>query len=218
MKAKVANPESLQELCQNCEKPTRLCVCSAIKPVNNKIEVLILQHPQEPDKELGTARIAQLSLKNCKLSVGLSWPNLEKALGHATDRKSWGVLYLGNKEATEQMRAQKISIAALSKKGNLHENSKTILKGLTGLIALDGTWSQAKTLWWRNAWLTKLTRIALFPSTPSIYGKLRREPRKESLSTLESIGFALDSLDQSSSISTNMLLPFQELLKKYKQR
>jgi DTW domain-containing protein YfiP len=65
---------------------------------------------------------------------------------------------------------------------------------LEGLIVLDGTWSQAKTLWWRNAWLLKLARVGLVPREPSMYGKVRKEPRREWVSTLEAIGDVLPAL------------------------
>jgi DTW domain-containing protein YfiP len=65
---------------------------------------------------------------------------------------------------------------------------------LEGLIVLDGTWSQAKTLWWRNPWLLKLARVSLVPREPSMYGKLRKEPRREWVSTLEAVADVLPAL------------------------
>src|SRR5581483_9109170 len=66
--------------CPNCRKPPVLCVCSAIEPIDNKIFVLILQHPQEQDRELGSAWIAHRQLKNSRLVVGLSWKGLAAIL------------------------------------------------------------------------------------------------------------------------------------------
>ena len=43
------------------EKTLDLCVCEAIDPVNSQIAVVILRHPQDQDKTLGAAMIAQLS-------------------------------------------------------------------------------------------------------------------------------------------------------------
>jgi len=57
-------------------------------------------------------------------------------------------------------------------------------------VLLDGTWSQAKALWWRNAWMLKCQRVILGPSRPSRYGQLRREPRRDGLSTIEAGGDA----------------------------
>ena len=43
------------ESCPRCGKPADLCVCAALRELPTSLHVLILQHPQEPDKEIGTA-------------------------------------------------------------------------------------------------------------------------------------------------------------------
>src|ERR1051325_6706397 len=83
------------EPCAHCEKSRRLCVCPALTPIENRVSVLILRHPQGQGRDLGTARIVTLQLRNSVLKTGLSWPNLKKALGREADPKRWGVLYLG---------------------------------------------------------------------------------------------------------------------------
>jgi len=59
--------------CPRCLKPTALCVCADINPIGNRVALLILQHPQEQDRALGTARVTALSFKNATLKIGLSW-------------------------------------------------------------------------------------------------------------------------------------------------
>lgn len=171
-----------------CEKPLPLCIgCETRirRPVGR--EVLILQHPQEPDKELGTAAITSKLLSPATLRVGLSWPNLAAALGRpaAAPRpvaSRWLVLYLGSGPKGPVPDAP---LVVCDKNGLPLPDQRAALAEVDGIVALDGTWSQAKALWWRNAWLLKLRRGLLRPATPSRYGKLRREPRRECLSTLE---------------------------------
>ena len=43
--------------CPRCGKPPGLCVCEVFARINNKVSLLILQHPQEQDRYLGTARL-----------------------------------------------------------------------------------------------------------------------------------------------------------------
>lgn len=167
--------------------------------LKTRLHVLILQHPQEPDKELGTARLAHAALENSTLRIGLSWPNLSKALGRPAIHGHWGVLYLGGK-------------AESAKAGGISDVART---PLDGIVVLDGTWAQAKTMWWRNPWLLKLKRIALRPSRPSLYGKLRREPRRECLSTIESIAEALDALGEDPKAGETLRADFGELLRKF---
>lgn len=174
-----------------------------IAPLKTKLHVLILQHPQEPDKELGSARIANLALENSTLKVGLSWPNLSRALGRPAIHANWGVLYLGGKSESHS---------------NSLPNQGIPNVPLEGIVVLDGTWAQAKTMWWRNPWLLKLKRLILKPSRRSLYGKLRKEPRRECLSTIESIAEALQTLGEDAGISEALRNHFAELLRKYQAR
>jgi DTW domain-containing protein YfiP len=173
----------------------------AITPLPTKLHVLILQHPQEPDKELGSARIAHQALANSTLRIGLSWPNLSKALGRPAIHANWGVLYLGGKAESAKVKQSISDLATLP---------------LEGIVVLDGTWAQAKTMWWRNAWLLKLKRIALTPKRRSLYGNLRREPRRECLSTIESIAEALGALGENPAVDEALRGHFTELLRKFR--
>src|SRR5271168_2186565 len=83
-------------VCPKCHKEKVLCICDMIAPLKTKLHVLLLQHPQEPDKELGSARLAHLSLPNSTLEIGLSWANLKSALGREAQPSRWAVLYLGS--------------------------------------------------------------------------------------------------------------------------
>src|SRR5207244_1096318 len=89
--------------------------------------------------------------------------------------------------------------------------------GLKGLIVLDGSWAQAKTLWWRNAWLTKLRRFVIVPDGPSLYGTLRREARPDAVSTLEAVAFALSALEADPTVRERLLAPFRTMLAKARE-
>ena len=89
------------ETCPRCGKPLALCICDTVEKVDNEVEVLILQHPQEQDKLLGTARLAAVALAKATSRVGLSWPSLAKALGRPADPSRWAILYLGGSEENE---------------------------------------------------------------------------------------------------------------------
>jgi DTW domain-containing protein YfiP len=197
--------------CKNCLKPISICFCSEIQPIRNETTVLILQHPQEPNHELGSARIAHLALENSHLKIGLSWKNLSAALGKPADSAEWAVLYLGSGVKGDAKPEKGLQF--LSKKG-LPIAGPEVLKGI---VILDGTWSQSKALWWRNPWLLKLRRAILTPRTPSKYGYLRKEPRKECLSTLESIAETLTELGEAPEIKTTLHKHFARLLERYQE-
>ncbi|MBS0538001.1 MAG: DTW domain-containing protein [Proteobacteria bacterium] len=178
-------------------------------PVDNKVAVLILQHPQEQDRMLGTAKLICETLGNARLVVGLSWRNLAHALKEPAEPGDWGVLYLGS----TRTEGQKGPLVAVDRKGEALADQKAALAGLAGLVVLDGNWAQAKALWWRNAWLTKLRRLVIVPDAPSLYGNLRREARPDAVSTLEAVGLALSALE-GGEVRERLLAPFREMLAK----
>ncbi|OWJ65527.1 tRNA-uridine aminocarboxypropyltransferase [Inquilinus limosus] len=207
-------PAAAEADCPRCLKPAALCICDTVVPIENRIGLLILQHPQEQAKELGTARLAALHLTNAVFKIGLSWPSLAAALGRPADPKRWAVLYLGSMRPEDFPPGRELVV--LDRKGAPLPEQEGALEEIEGVVVLDGTWSQAKTLWWRNAWMLKGRRIALRPQRPSLYGKLRREPRREALSTLESAAFLLSRLEERPEIEAALLASFARMLDRYR--
>jgi tRNA-uridine aminocarboxypropyltransferase len=186
----------------------------ATPAVDNKVFVLVLQHPQEQDRALGTARLLVDSLSNADLAIGLSWRNLSHALKEPAEPRNWGVLYLGSAQAHSFTKDGKDRepLIALDRKGERLADQAAARAGLQGLVALDGNWAQAKALWWRNPWLTKLRRFVVAPDRPSLYGDLRREARSDALSTLEAVALALSVLEGDAGLRERLLAPFRALL------
>jgi DTW domain-containing protein len=213
--AGIATAEAIAE-CPRCQKPLPLCVCDSIVPIDNRISLLILQHPQEQDRALGTARLTALHFKQAVLKIGLSWPSLSKALGRpVADPSRWAVLYLGSAKVSDFDTDR--DIVAINRKGEVEDNQRAILQDIEGIVLLDGTWSQAKALWWRNAWMLKCQRVILGPKRPSRYGQLRREPRRDGLSTIEAAAMLLSSLEKRPDIAETLHGSFERMLARYRE-
>src|SRR5271169_4231915 len=161
--------------------------------IDNLLFVLILQHPREKNETLATAALTVATLRRAKLVVGLSLPNLGLALGQPADPRRWAALYLGS------MRPRAFGlerdVIALDRHGQPAADQEEMLRDLDGAILLDGSWSEAKSLWWRNPWLLKLRRLVLNPQRPSHYNRVRREPRREALSTIEAAALLLTRIE-----------------------
>src|SRR6202051_891690 len=214
--SKAGTAEEVVPECPDCGKPLPLCICDSIEPIENKISILILQHPQEQDRALGTARLMALHFKNAVVRIGLSWPSLSKALGRPVhDPSRWAVLYLGSAKVAELETDR--DIVAINRKGEIEDNQRAILRDIEGVVLLDGTWSQAKALWWRNAWMLKCQRVILGPARPSRYGQLRREPRRDGLSTIEAAAMRLASLEKRPDIAETLHASFERMLAKYRE-
>ena len=202
--------------CPHCQKPLPLCICDSVTPLESRLGLLILQHPQEQDRALGTARLAAQHFKTAVVRVGLSWPSLAKALGRAVaDPARWAILYLGSAKAADL--DPDSEVLALTRKGEVAENQRAILKSIDGVILLDGTWSQAKALWWRNPWMLKCQRVILGPRRPSRYGHLRREPRRDGLSTIEAAGLLMAALERRPEIAAALDASFERMLARYQE-
>jgi DTW domain-containing protein YfiP len=187
--------------CETCKRPKPACVCDRIQVYPTKLRVLILQHFQEQDALLGSAQIVEASLPKAKIVVGHSWANLGHALGEeGVDPHRWAVLF-----PDREMPGNRV----ITRSGMPMTPST-----LEGIIALDGTWSKAKTLWWRNPWLNKLNRVNLTPAAPSIYGRLRAEPKREYVSTLESVAAALTLCGEPPEIEAGLQRVFRTLVQR----
>jgi len=175
-------------------------VCDRIVSYPTDRRILILQHPQEQDALLGSAQILVASLPKAQLVVGLSWRGLGHALGEEVDLRKWAVLFPDREAAGEQVATR--------------GGTQVPPSALEGIVVIDGTWSKAKTLWWRNPWLSKMNRMTLKPGQPSIYGKLRAEPRREYVSTLESVAAALTLCGEAKEIEAGLSRVFRTLVQR----
>lgn len=181
-----------------------------LEPMDNKLFVLVLQHPREKRELLATAAATCAILRRAALVVGLSWPNLASALGRPADAKRWAVLYLGS--ARPAVFGSEREVIALDRAGTPAADQNAKLRDLEGVVLLDGSWSEAKTLWWRNPWLLKLRRIVLNPPRRSRFGQIRREPRREALSTLEAVALLLRHVDGFPEIEAELLHRLDRLI------
>jgi DTW domain-containing protein YfiP len=188
-----------KDACEKCCRPKEQCLCGKVNAIENKIKVVILQHPQERYKALSSAPLAHLLLINSALFTGLSWRNFKKVAGAEELPSQWGVLIL---KPDQSMGNRPVSVIDRRKKtvGNT--------SFLRGIVVLDGSWKQAKTLWWRNPWLLKLNRIRLNPDHPS----LRQQVKKEGLATIEAVAFALEHLGDRPEIPKLLREKYRELI------
>lgn len=172
------------------------------EPFDNRLFILILQHPREQNEVLATAGQTVALLRQAALTIGLSWPNLRAALGRPADMRRWAVLYLGS--ARPRGLGIDSAVIAVDRRGEPIADQPAMLRGLDGAVLLDGSWSEAKALWWRNPWLLKLRRLVLNPRSPSHYNTLRREPRREALSTIEAAGLLLSRIERRDDIGLRL--------------
>jgi DTW domain-containing protein YfiP len=156
--------------CYACFRPRCACFCHSIPAIDNRTEVLILQHRRERFHPFNTARIVHRGLRNSQLLVDHT-SNLATRMRL---KPRAGLLYPGPT-------AQLLSELPIDERPEQ-------------LVILDGTWHHTKTLVRDIPLLQSLPRYCLTPSTPSRY-RIRREPSAASLSTVEATVAALRILE-----------------------
>jgi len=201
--------------CANCFREKQMCICDLAQSFSNKIRVLILQHPQEQFKVLNSARLTRLTLKNSDLRVGLSWPNFKKVCGDESMPSEWGILYLKNElhlssDKNDNKSAKRFdkdsAMSVTGKNGRIIED----LSQIKGIVVIDGSWKQAKAMWWRNPWFLRLNRVSLNPTHPS----LRKQMKKTGLSTIEAAALALGELGEDINICQSLIKQYEDLIVK----
>ncbi|MGD8172223.1 tRNA-uridine aminocarboxypropyltransferase [Vibrio sp. TRT 21S02] len=184
----------MSRYCTQCGKPHKACICQWIKSLPSNVELIILQHPSETKRPMGTARILTLSLPNSHCFVGEDFSQHAElnALLNQADMQHF-VLYPGEN-------------AIEVNEGFSHTDEKAVLR----VILLDGTWKKAYKMWQLSTNLHALPLLKL-PSNLAGNYRIRKAPSDNALSTVEA-GFHILSLLQPEQDFTPLLHVFDQMI------
>ena len=179
-----------RQRCFKCFRTPDLCYCDAVGSIENRTEILILQHRRERMHPFNTARIVNRTLNNSRLICERNEDLAKMALPIVENA---GLLY-PSKDAT------------LLTEVSTEERPDQ-------LIILDGTWHHAKTLYRDIAQLQALPKYKLAPTEPGNY-RIRMEPNATSLSTLEAVCAALTQLEPETENIDALMVAFNCMIEK----
>lgn len=163
-----------RQRCSQCLRPLSVCYCDQIPArQQHRWPVFIIQDVRESSHAIGTARIAALSLDNCRLiSIKPDQPRVSSDLA-ALQLMQPILIYPGDNAP---------DIAELAGMPEVP------------LIFIDASWRRSRKILLTQPWLADLPRYALNTATPSRY-RIRQQPTASSLSTLEAIVYTLQQLE-----------------------
>jgi DTW domain-containing protein YfiP len=190
-------PEPNREMCYRCFKPDIMCVCSAIRPVRTRFRILILQHPQEARRTIGTARIVTLSVPGSRLLVGIDFTGNHVLMRCLKSTAGPAYLIYPERGAPD--------VTEVAQREDLWPAMSPLF------VLIDGTWAQARKIKNQNPILADLPRVCLSPDRPSEY-RIRRQPRLHYLSTVEAAALLLTRLDGPDDRSQPLLDVFQRMV------
>lgn len=184
-------------VCNKCSRPESVCYCSHLVALNNRVKLLIIQHPQEVSHPFNTARIVALCLSNVELTVA---ELLDEELISRIENSNSLLLYPDTQiGSTGEEFSEKAGYGKLEQ-----------------LIVLDASWKKSKKMLFSNPALQKLPRLSLSDTQPSQY-RIRKSAIKGALSTLESVVEAYKVIEPESDL-TSLMRPFERMIqiqKKY---
>lgn len=172
--------ESLMKrpMCQNCDRPVAVCICPALpkEPIRlRRTSVFVFQHPNEVKRPLGTVQILSKCLDPSSLTVVPARQFPRKYFSELYDNPNTYVLFPNaNAYLLDDIVEE-----------NQHYN----------IIAIDGTWSEAMGIYNRHPDLQKLKTCYVKIDKRSEF-VIRTQPTKETVSTLESVAYALRSTER----------------------
>lgn len=165
--------QEVRSKCKRCIRPLSVCLCKHIaQSVNTKARVLIIQHPNEIKRPLRTVPLLQAALTDCHVIRTRKVHNIDRPDIKAIieDRPAY-VLYPGE--------------GAISCR-QIPENSV--------IIAIDGTWRQARGMLTNSKGLARLPmcKVDYIPKTEYV---IRTQPEEGFVSTLEAVSAALSATE-----------------------
>ncbi len=182
----------MSRYCSQCGKARKACICDNIVALDSQVELIILQHPTEEHRPMGTARILSLSLVNSRLLVGedfrehgelnqlLAEPDVEHFVLYPSD----------------------VSLSAADVALPIEKKIRIIL--------LDGTWKKAFKMWQLNTQLHHLPCLHLPEDLKGNY-RIRKAPSENALSTVEA-GFHVLSMMQPEKDFSPLLDAFEAMI------
>jgi DTW domain-containing protein YfiP len=187
-----------RRLCSQCHLAINNCICQHAIAVNNPVELLVLQHPQEANEVKNTIRLLSLCAKNIQIKIGEAFSDTELYQLIYADQKIPLLLY----PPTPEGESLGIQIAP-----ELPDLSNLPIEQIR-LVILDATWKKSRKMLYLNNELQKLPRLALVQIPPSIYA-IRKVHNKNQLSSLEACCYAWRQLEQTPEAYSHLLKAFE---------
>jgi len=175
--------------CYRCWRTRILCLCNHVRTVENRVEILFLQHPNERKMPFNTARLAHLSLSRSRLVHGLRFDGTKVVQDLLERRERVGILF-------PSPRAKQLDQAP---------------PDLETLVIIDGTWREARKMIYLSPSLLEFPHYAFVPERPSNY-RIRKEPKDEFISTIEATVTALRAIDRDPSRYQELLDLFDRMV------
>jgi DTW domain-containing protein YfiP len=175
-----------RDTCLKCFRVTRLCLCSTITRFEIEPLLVLLVHPREFMKTIGTVRIVKLSVANSILwrGFGVNFDTDPEMNALLKDTTLYPMVLFPGEDSL-----------------NLTAADETLLREKLpagkrlAIFVIDGTWTSAKQMIRTSVKLSSLPKLSFNVETQSTY-EFRKQPQEFCLSTVEAVSVLVENLKQ----------------------
>ncbi len=196
----------MSRYCSQCGKSRKACICAWIESLTPNVELVILQHPSEQHRPLGTARILSLSLTNCRCLVGEDF-SADDALNQLLSDADVDHYVLYPNEHSRLVSDVFANRAAWQRASH---GAPLLRARKIRVFLLDGTWKKAYKMWQLASNLHALPSLHLPDDLKGDY-RIRKAPTDNSLSTVEAGYHLLQLLEPEQDFSA-LLRTFERMI------
>lgn len=180
-----------RDTCARCFRPETVCICAHLpsKPIPINTHIIILQHPAELKRPLATVPILVNCLPpdKCTVIIGrLFNPDKHSILTECITHKNNTAVLFPHKDAFKLSESTILPVT------------------INYIIALDGTWNQAKRMYKSNSFLQELFHLELNVNHVSEY-VIRTQPFDNCVSTVEAISFCIGFIENNLKIPESIM-------------
>jgi len=189
--------------CQRCKKPEQVCLCSYLDPQENAKAVIILRHPDEKSKALGTASLVEFGLSRATI--------VDALYSHHQDIRDLLLRFSCTEPLLiypEPLSEEYPHYVYDFEKDRF--TSLALQKAYDSIILLDGTWRNTRELLHCNSWLKQLPSLSLVNLGQSRY-RIRQAKQEGAVATIEAVAFALSLLDETFQ-ADKLIKPFEKMI------
>ncbi|MBC7691219.1 MAG: DTW domain-containing protein [Methylotenera sp.] len=170
-------------LCLRCLKSELTCYCAQVRPFESDLQFILLQHPLERKRSIGTARMTHLCIRNSRLIAGVAFDDHPQVNELLENSGNHCVVLFPSENSLNVSRLPPAEV-----KSGFPADRKLVI------FVIDGTWANAKSMMRRSTKLSALPQICFTHEKESEY-KIRKQPAKYCLSTIEAVHLLIEILE-----------------------